>query len=315
VRFKNIFLLFVFYLESRYQDIRGLVGDDMRDGLNLDIIRSLPVYKPPLPEQHAIAAFLDRETSRIDALIMKKERQIELLHEKRSALISHAVTKGLDPNAKMKDSGIEWLGKVPEWWGVIQIHHLCSVKRGASPRPIDDSVYFDDDGEYAWVRISDVTASNKYLMTTEQRLSEYGKQFSVPLEPHELFLSMAGTVGKPIITMIKCCIHDGFVYFKNIKQNRDFLFYLLSCDSLYGGLGKWGTQLNLNTDTIGQIKIPVPPLPEQHAIAAFLDRETARIDHIIEKINGSIEKLNEYRSALISAAVTGKIDLRHEASA
>jgi len=159
----------------------------MRDGLNLDIIRSLPVYKPPLPEQHAIAAFLDRETSRIDALIMKKERQIELLHEKRSALISHAVTKGLDPNAKMKDSGIEWLGKVPEWWGVIQIHHLCSVKRGASPRPIDDSVYFDDDGEYAWVRISDVTASNKYLMTTEQRLSEYGKQFSVPLEPHELF--------------------------------------------------------------------------------------------------------------------------------
>jgi len=133
--------LFFFYLESRYQDIRGLVGDDMRDGLNLDIIRSLPVYKPPLPEQHAIAAFLDRETSRIDALIMKKERQIELLHEKRSALISHAVTKGLDPNAKMKDSGIEWLGKVPEWWGVIQIHHLCSVKRGASPRPIDDSVY------------------------------------------------------------------------------------------------------------------------------------------------------------------------------
>lgn len=209
---------------------------------------------------------------------------------------------------KYKPSGVEWLGEVPEGWNVIQIHHLCSVKRGSSPRPIDDSAYFDDNGEYAWVRISDVTASKKYLLKTEQRLSEYGKQFSVPLEPYELFLSMAGTVGKPIITMIKCCIHDGFVFFKSIKQNKNFLFYLLSYDSIYGGLGKWGTQLNLNTETIGQIKIPVPPLPEQHAIAAFLDRETARIDALIKKKVRQIELLQEKRSALISHSVTKGLD-------
>ena len=207
-----------------------------------------------------------------------------------------------------KDSGVEWLGRIPAHWEAKKIKRLCLVKRGASPRPIEDPIYFDDDGEYAWVRISDVSASIKYLESTEQRLSEIGKAKSVPLEPGELFLSIAATVGKPIITRIKCCIHDGFVYFVALKENREYLFYLFSSGELYKGIGKTGTQLNLNTDTIGDIRLPVPKSHEQELIAAFLDRETAKIDALVVKKERLIALLQEKRSALITRAVTKGIE-------
>ena len=270
-------------------------------------------FRHPLPsfsEQQAIADFLDRETAKIDALVAKKERLIELLQEKRTALITRAVTRGLDPNVPMKDSGVEWLGEVPAHWQVKKIKRLCLVRRGASPRPIDDPAYFADDGEYAWVRISDVTASARYLKTTTQRLSTLGQSKSVALEPGELFLSIAATVGKPIITTIRCCIHDGFVYFVGLQENREFLFYLFSCGEAYKGLGKLGTQLNLNTDTIGDIFVPVPKPDEQQAIVQSLNFETKVLDALIAEVRKAVSLLCEFRTALISAAVTGKIDVR-----
>ena len=127
-----------------------------------------------------------------------------------------------------KDSGVEWLGDIPEHWEVIKIKHLSSVKRGASPRPIDDPKYFDEDGDYSWVRIADVSASDTYLYRTSQMMSDLGSSFSVKLEPNQLFLSIAGTVGKPCINKIKACIHDGFVYFPELKIPNKFLFYVFA---------------------------------------------------------------------------------------
>lgn len=212
------------------------------------------------------------------------------------------------PYPAYKPSGVEWLGDIPAHWDALKIKRLCLVKRGASPRPIDDPIYFADDGEYAWVRIADVTSSEKYLTKTTQRLSQLGRSKSVALEPGEIFLSIAATVGKPIITRIKCCIHDGFVYFPGLRQNREYLYYLFASGQPYQGLGKLGTQLNLNTDTVGDIRIPLPLPDEQRAIAAFLDRETARIDALIARKQRLIELLQEKRSALISHAVTQGLD-------
>ena len=195
-------------------------------GLNSSIIKAIVMAVPPIAEQLRILDCLDRETAKIDALVARKERLIELLQEKRTALITRAVTRGLDPNVPMKDSGVEWLGEIPAHWAVKKTKRLCLVRRGASPRPIDDPIYFDDAGEYSWVRIADVTASERYLELTTQRLSRLGKSKSVPLEPGELFLSIAATVGKPIVTRIKCCIHDGFVYFVGLRENREYLFFL-----------------------------------------------------------------------------------------
>jgi len=212
------------------------------------------------------------------------------------------------PYPSYKDSGVEWLGRIPAQWRALKIKRLSLVKRGASPRPIDDPIFFSENGAYAWVRISDVTASTKYLLQTYERLSELGRSKSVALEPGELFLSIAATVGKPIITKIKCCIHDGFVYFVGLKENREFLYWLFSSGGLYQGLGKLGTQLNLNTDTIGDIRIPIPPSDEQTAIASFLDQETGRIDALVKKKERLLELLREKRTALISHAVTQGLD-------
>lgn len=203
-----------------------------------------------------------------------------------------------------KDSGVERLGKVPSHWEILSIRRLSQVKRGASPRPIDNPKYFDDDGEYAWVRISDVTASNMYLLETTQKLSNLGKSYSVPLMPGSLFLSIAGSVGKPIITKIKVCIHDGFVYFPEYKQNTKFLYYIFYSEQPYIGLGKMGTQLNLNTDTVGAIKIPIPPLSEQQKIAQFLDDKTAKIDQAVDLAEKQIALLKEHKQILIQNAVT-----------
>jgi type I restriction enzyme S subunit len=206
--------------------------------------------------------------------------------------------------SEYKDSGVEWLGEVPEHWDVVQIKHLSTVKRGASPRPIDDQKYFDVEGEYAWTRIADVTASDVYLSQCPQRLSELGSSLSVKLEPGALFLSIAGSVGKPCITGIKACIHDGFVYFPEIKIPNKYLYYVFAGGQAYLGLGKFGTQLNLNTDTVGAIKVGIADNSELSRIVDFLDHETAKIDTLIEKQQQLIALLKEKRQAVISHAVT-----------
>jgi type I restriction enzyme S subunit len=312
IRPRSIKASFLGYLFHAEYLISKVIADSVGvsyPAINASELMRLPITLPPTVEQLAIAAFLDRETSRIDALIAKKTRFIELLREKRQALITRAVTKGLDPTVQMKDSGVEWLGAVPEHWEVKAIKRESLVQRGASPRPIDDPVYFDDRGEYAWVRISDVTASEMYLYETEQRLSSLGSSLSVKMQPGSLFLSIAGSVGKPCIARIKCCIHDGFVYFPNLKNNPKFLFYIFVSGQPYSGLGKMGTQLNLNTDTVASIYIASPPIEEQLGISIFLGAETAKIDALIAKIEQSKALLREGRSALVTATVAGKICL------
>ena len=283
-----------------------------RVGLSQNTMKFLRLPVPPANEASVIADYLDHETAEIDGFIADQEELIRLLHERRAATITQAVTKGLDPNVPMKESGVEWLGRVPKDWGIRQIKWITPVRRGASPRPIDDPIYFDDEGKWSWVRIADVSASDGVLRETRQRLSELGSSLSVKLSPGSIFVSIAATVGKPCITHIPACIHDGFVYFPGLPDYlRDFLFRIFDAGQCYKGLGKLGTQLNLNTDTIGSIKIPMPPTLAMIAeVVKHIDRETAEIDATMADAREAIALSKERRAALISAAVTGKIDVR-----
>jgi type I restriction enzyme, S subunit len=300
---------------TSHVDAAYLSSGSTRSRIPLSEMASRSIAVPPLNEQQAIASFLHRETAKIDALVAEQERLMALLREKRQAVISHAVTKGLNADAPMKASGVEWLGEIPAHWDVVPIKWLSPVRRGASPRPIDDPKYFDVEGEYAWVRIADVSASSGVLHETTQRLSALGSSLSVKLEPGALFISIAGTVGKPCRTAIPACIHDGFVYFPSLQMNQDFLFHIFDSGLCYGGLGKMGTQLNLNTDTIGSIRIPHPPADEVDAILSHLQRELDRLAELSTAVESSISMLAERRAALITAAVTGQIDVRHLAPA
>jgi type I restriction enzyme S subunit len=143
-----------------------------------------------------------------------------------------------------------------------------------------------------------------YLEVTEQKLSALGSSLSVKLIPGSLILSIAGSVGKSCISKIKCCIHDGFVYFPRFRGDSRFLYYLFTSGESFRGLGKLGTQLNLNTDTVGSIVLGIPPLEEQAVLSDFLDEETGKLDLLITKKRELVERLKEKRSALISRTVT-----------
>ncbi len=203
-----------------------------------------------------------------------------------------------------KDTGIDWIGEIPTTWELMPLKRLTQVKRGASPRPIDDPKYFDENGEFGWVRIADVTASERYLERTTQKLSELGASLSVKRYPGDLFLSIAGTVGKPVISKIKCCIHDGFVWFPDLNIDHEFLYYIFSAGLAYQGLGKMGTQLNLNTETVGYITLPLPSKEEISQVVKYLDKKTGQVDSLVNQKQKLIDLLKEERIAIINQAAT-----------
>lgn len=307
---------FFFYYFSTVFGLVALDGSAKStvESVRRPMITDLAISVPPLPVQQKIAEYLDRDTAQIDELIGEQEALIDALAERRQSVITRAVTKGLKPTVDMKDSGVCWLGDVPAHWDVTQIKRLSAVKRGASPRPIDDPIYFDEEGTWSWVRIADVTAAGGTLMSTTQRLSALGSSLSVRLVPGSLFLSIAGSVGKPCITEINACIHDGFVYFPDLHGYVDWLYRIFESGACFKGLGKLGTQLNLKTDTVGAVIVPVAPGDEVRAIVQYLDAQTFKIDALVAECRGLIALLKERRSALISAAVTGKIDVRQARS-
>ena len=320
----NQYIYYLLQSSFTQEEIRNIVSSTAQPKFNKTNFRGIKTITPSEVEQERIANFLDEKTSQFDLIISKKEKLIERLEESKKSLINEVVTGKMKvvkngdcykfikrSSEEMKDSGIEWLGEIPKDWESIKIKRLSRIGRGASPRPIDNPIYFDEQGEYAWTRISDITSSDKYLSKTTQRVSELGASLSVKLEPNKLFLSIAATVGKPCITKIKACIHDGFVYFPDLKEYlNDYLYYIFYGGQCYKGLGKLGTQLNLNRETVGDIKIGLPNENiEVYYIIAFLEQELVKIDNLINKIKIQIEKLKEAKQSLISEAVTGKIEI------
>ncbi|MGT2593804.1 restriction endonuclease subunit S [Vibrio cholerae] len=282
--------------------------------LNTEIVTSKHISLPNnLVEQQKIANFLDHETAKIDTLIAKQEKLIELLKEKRQAVISHAVTKGLNPQAPMKDSGVEWLGEVPEHWDVTKFGYISQVVRGGSPRPAGDPELFN--GDYSpWVTVAEITKDDEiYLTETETFLTKKGSLQCRVFTAGTLLLSNSGaTLGVPSILSINANANDGVVGFENLKVNSEFAYFYLS--SLTQGLRdriKQGSgQPNLNTDIVKSISIPLPPSDEIEKIVEYIHKLRAHYRQLESKAIHGITLLKERKTALISAAVTGKIDVR-----
>jgi type I restriction enzyme S subunit len=264
-------------------------------------------------EQQQIAAFLDRETAKIDQLIAKQQQLIELLKEKRQAVISHAVTKGLNPDVKMQPSGVEWLGNVPEHWVVSKFGYISNVVRGGSPRPAGDPSLFN--GDYSpWVTVAEITKNDKiYLTETETFLTKKGSEQCRVFPENTLILSNSGaTLGVPKILKINANANDGVVGFINLSINQEFAYYYLSTltNNLRERIKQGSGQPNLNTEIVKSIFVPIPPDNELITIVNFISKLRSDFDVLMAKAQRQIELLRERRSALISAAVTGKIDVR-----
>jgi len=297
-----------------YQISIGGKGSIMH-GLNSGIVKDLVLPVPPKPEQTAIANFLDRETAKIDTLIDKQEQLIKLLEEKRQAVISHAVTKGLNPDVRMKDSGVEWLGDVPEHWGVKQVRHLVKTAGGGTPSKEREDFW---NGEIPWISPKDM--KRDYLDSSEDAItSEAVANSSVKLLPSGCLLIVVR--GMILAHSVPVGIAKrGFTINQDMKAlmpyrftTSDYLLYLfkglrdrlleLVEDSAHG-------TKKLGTEMFQRLPIPIPPMSEQGAILEDILRRVGRIDSLVDEANRARSLLSERRTALISAAVTGKIDVR-----
>jgi type I restriction enzyme, S subunit len=305
----------------------GFIGDVVSNSvgvsypaINSTVLISLPVVEPPLDEQESIAYFLDRKTTQIDALIAKKEALIEKLDEKRTALISHAVTKGLDSSVPMKDSGVEWLGDIPEHWDVSRIGFIANIGNGSTPNR--SNVSFWDQGSIPWLNSSKV--NEKIIYSASQFVTEDAvKQCHLPIvQPDSIVLAITGegkTRGNVAICKIHTTInqHLAYISLSTTKVSLHFLFLYLQ--AMYEKIrtdsaGNGSTKGAITCQEIKGYKLPLPTIKEQEKIVNFLDVKIVRIDQQKAKVKEAIELLKEYRTALITNAVTGKIDVRQVAS-
>ena len=280
--------------------------------------------RPSITEQHTIAAFLDREAAHIDALIFKKERQIELLQEKRVALISHAVTKGLDPNARMKDSGVEWLGKIPEEWKIVPLKFVIANCRNAiKTGPFGSQLLSSEMLEGNIKVYNQQNILYKDFRGGENYINEekYEEMKSFTIYPNDVIVTTRGTIGHCALFPPNAelgILHPCLMRIQ-VNQNRiipEYLAFLIQDGCIVQIqlliMSNATTIDVIYSDSLKQILLPLPSVSEQKRILLVIEKEVGLLDRLIDKIKESIELLREYRTAIISAAVTGKIDLRLE---
>ena len=271
-------------------------------------VEAVPVPFPPSNEQTAIAAFLDRETGKIDALVAEQRRLMELLKEKRQAVISHAVTRGLNPAAPMKDSGIEWLGDVPEHWEVLAAKRISTVFVPQRNKPELNS---EEDG-VCWMTMEQMR--NEEVTTTELWVSEVAARDAGTriLKSGAVIASCVGTFGLAAINNADVIINQQLqAFIPSPRVHPKFLRHcVVNASSYFEQIGTAATITYVNQLGFENMPLALPPLDEQSAIVSFLTVEAAKFDTLTAEAQRAIDLLQERRTALISAAVTGQIDVR-----
>lgn len=313
---KNLSRYIYWWLTSNYKNIRNMAGGDLRDGLNLELLGDIQCPQPNDGECIRISAFLDHETAKIDNLIEKQKQLIELLKEKRQAVISHAVTKGLDPDVPMKDSGVEWLGDVPKHWDVCAIKHIVSTPITDGPHETPD---FIDDG----IPFISAEAISSGVIDFDKKRAcisiKDHKRFSKKYSPqfNDIYMVKSGaTTGITAIVetyddfniwsplaVIRCNDYSNPYFVINFMRSKPFQTAIELNWS-------YGTQQNIGMGVIGNLHIARPPVSEAIEIATHLRAKCSKFDELIDIATMQISIMQERRTALISAAVTGKIDVR-----
>ncbi|EMO6447056.1 MAG: restriction endonuclease subunit S [Klebsiella michiganensis] len=274
--------------------------------LDPDEFRNIELLLPDKTEQEKIYSFLDHETAKIDNLIEKQQQLIELLKEKRQAVISHAVTKGLNPDVPMKDSGVEWLGEVPEHWGVTRAKFISKIFVPQRNKPEINS----DSGIF-WVTMENM--SQHYITSSHQRVSDLAasQSGSKILPKGAVIASCVGNFGVAAINKVDVIINQQLQAFQPVNVIADYLLAMVSISKNYFELiGTAATLIYVNKEGFENLPVLVPPESEQISIFKFINDNNEKFELLIDHSINQINLLQERRTALISAAVTGKIDVR-----
>ncbi len=311
------------WLHAIRQPVLSLTRDNTQSNLNAETVRGFPLCFPPLDEQRDIAAYLDRETERIDSLIAKKRLLIERLQEYRTALITRTVTRGLppkaasaaglDPSPRLKPSGVEWLGDIPKHWGIESFSREVDIAEGQ----------VDPENEpYAsmvLVAPNHIESGTGRLMETQTATEQAASSGKYLCRQGEILYSkIRPALAKVALAPTDClCSADMYPMRPRRSLTSDFLYWLL----LSKGFTAWSVleaervaMPKINRETLNTLRLPIPPIAEQHALTGFLRHKSARLDALQGRIGEAVDRLQEYRTALITAAATGKIDVRDEVS-
>ncbi len=303
-----------YWLMGNNKAIINLAYGGGQPNISQDTILNLKISAPGLDEQQQIAKFLDNATQKMDTLIQKQKNLIRLLKEKRQAVISHAVTRGLNPDVKFKDSGVEWLGEVPEHWDVSLLKRYCKVTDGShhSPSVQDEGLPF--------ISVTDVGHNTIDFKNCKKILSKDFKQLvSEGCSPKtgDILLTKDGTIGRAAIVNER---YPSFVILSSLglltpcskMQNKYLYYYLISGINIdqMNSMIHGSALKRMTISKIDNLYISFPEYKEQEKIAEYLDDKISKIEALIKKATNSIKLLKEKRTALISAAVTGKIDVR-----
>ncbi|SES43332.1 type I restriction enzyme, S subunit [Tranquillimonas rosea] len=308
-----IYFYFMLSVSTKALNLRGR-GTTFLE-LSGNALGSFPVPLPPLAEQQAIAAFLDRETAKLDALVEEQRRLIALLKEKRQAVISHAVTRGLDTAAPLKPSGIDWLGDIPAHWEVAPLKYLTTFKSGGTPSKTN-LVYWD--GDVPWVSARDLktaTITDSTHHITRQAIDD-GAASLVPVGSILVLvrgMTLAHSFPVCIAGVPTAINQDLKALSPRTGTDGAFLAWSLRglAEQSLSRIDEAGHGTKaLRMEAWTSMEIPLPPEPEQHVIAEALEEKTEKLDALTAEAARAISLLQERRAALISVAVTGKIDVR-----
>lgn len=298
-----------YYFKFLYSNKINLLFFNQTTGIqNLKIPSYLGqmLYLPPLAEQKVIAAYLDAKCAKIDNVVAVQRKRIELLKELKQSIITRAVTKGLDKTAKMKDSGIDWIGEIPEGWEIKKIKHNFEIYAGATPKTEKESFW---DGDIVWITPADYKTDDKIVFQGERNITIEGyNSCNTQLVPQgSLIFSKRAPIGTVALNGVELCTNQGCLSCVPKKVNSIYYYYVIRiCTESFDMLGSGATFKEISADSFANVKLPTPPLAEQNSIADYLDRKCAVIDRQIAKVEKQIELLNEYKLSVITECVTGK---------
>jgi type I restriction enzyme S subunit len=291
------------WLTSLYRNIRGLASDDSRDGLNQEMVGSIPVPIVPLASQRVIAAYLDRETERIDGLIFEKERMLSLLDEKRAALISHLVTRGPEPSVRLRSSDQEWLGSIPKHWQIERAKNLFSVRDERSKAGAEELLTVS--------HITGVTrrADKDVYMFEADDKAGYKRCLPGDLAINTLWAWMGAMGISPLDGIVSPDYH---VYLPKGQLLPEYIELLCRSRPFVAEVnrwskGVWSSRLRLYPENFFEMRLPVPPHDEQRAIVKAVEAGQRRANDLRSALQQSIDLAKERRAALISAAVAGRV--------
>ena len=300
---------YVFQTREFQNNLKGYGNGIMEHRMRIQMnkLNTVLLPYPPVKTQNKIVNYLDKKVSQIDDIISKQKGIIEKYKADKQSIITETVTKGLNKNVPMKDSGIEWIGEIPSHWSKEKIKYLVQISRGRfNHRPRNDVRFYN--GEYPFIQTGDVARANKYINTYEQTLNKKGFEVSKEFKKGTIVMTIAANIGDIAILNFDSCAPDSIVGFEPIGYSHwNYIYYLfIAAKPAFFETSIISTQLNLNIELIKELFVVRPPMEEQKQIAEFLDKKCIAIDTAVVKKEQLIEKLESYKKSLIYECVTGK---------